>query len=140
MVSIFAFIAVLLLCLQRRRAQEIQAENANLVARTEGLTGVNPMRPGSQASLNNGPSVAELSTIPSFRPFSSELELGNSRLSRAELDDLTLSRQELSAERFPNQELGNSTQVRQELGNLTGFFNRELVGRSGGPPLSRKAD
>lgn len=82
-----------------------------MVARTEELTGVNPMRPGLQAGLNIGPPVAEHGAFLSFRPFSldSEPELGNSGFPRSELSNLTLSRQELSAERFSNQELGTST-------------------------------
>ena len=125
-VSILALIAVLLLYFQRRIAKVFQAENADLVARAEGLTGVNSMRPGLQASLNVGP-PAELSTFPSFPPFSSELELGNS----------SLPGQELSAERFSDQEPGTSTLSRYELASS---LKRELVGRSGGPQLSRGTD
>lgn len=73
----------------------------------KGPAGVNSNRPGLQASLIVRPGVAELSAFPPLRSFGSELELGNSRLSRPDLGNLTLSRQELSAERFSNFELGN---------------------------------
>lgn len=98
LVSILALLAVLLLYFQRRIAKKVQAENADLIARMEGLTGLESMRSGLQASLNAGPPV-ELSTFPSFPPFDSELELGNSRLPRLEL----------SAQGFPEQELEAST-------------------------------
>lgn len=114
-VSILAFIAVILLYFQRRLTKNVQAEYAGLVARTEGPVGANSMRLGLQASLNANPVIAELSAFPSFRSFGSELELGNSRLPRPD-GNLTLSRQELSAERFSNQELGNlASSLRQEV-------------------------
>lgn len=112
-VSILAFIAVILLYFQRRLTKNVQAEDASSVARTEGPVGANPMRLGLQASLNANPAIAELSAFPSFRSFGSELELG---MPRPDLGNLTLSRQELSAERFSNQELGNlASSLRQEV-------------------------
>lgn len=115
-VSILAFIAVILLYFQRRLTKNVQAEYAGLVARTEGPVGANSMRLGLQASRNANPVIAELGAFPSFRSFGSELEPGNSRLPRPDLGNLTLSRQELSAERFSNREPGNlASSLRQEV-------------------------
>ena len=61
-ISILALIAVLLLNFQRRN-KNLQAENADLVARMEGPAGANSNRQGLQASLNVSPCVAELSAF-----------------------------------------------------------------------------